>query len=94
MLNGGLRGLPTCSARRSSTSSRCIDAAVTRLDMSGFTETGGGAANLVVQGDKQTVYTVAPSLEIGTEWWWPNGTLVRPYPARRRHVLHGQRLRA
>ena len=56
-----------------------MDAAVTRLDLSGFTETGGGAANLSVRGTDQTVYTIAPSLEVGTEWWWANGTLVRPY---------------
>ena len=30
-------------------------------------------------GPQQTVLTVAPTLEIGTEWWWSNGTLVRPY---------------
>jgi len=56
-----------------------VDAAATRLDLGGFTKTGGGAANLTVLGDKQTVYTIAPSLEIGTEWWLSNGTLVRPY---------------
>ena len=56
-----------------------VDAAATRLDLGGFTETGGGAADLAVLGNKQTVYTIAPSLEIGTEWWWSNGTLVRPY---------------
>ncbi len=46
-----------------------LDAAATSLDLGGFTETGGGAANLTVAGSNQTVYTIAPSLEIGTEWW-------------------------
>ncbi len=56
-----------------------VDAAATRLDLGNFTETGGGAANLTVLGDKQTVYTIAPALELGTEWWLANGTLMRPY---------------
>jgi len=56
-----------------------VDAAATRLDLGGFAETGGGAANIAVHGNKQTVYTIAPSVEIGTEWWLANGTLVRPY---------------
>jgi uncharacterized protein with beta-barrel porin domain len=55
-----------------------LDAAATRLDLGGFTETGS-AANLSVQGSNQTVYTIAPSLEIGSEWWIANGTLVRPF---------------
>jgi len=56
-----------------------LDAAATHLDLGGFTESGAGAANLAVKGTQQTVYTIAPSLEVGTEWWWPNGTLVRPF---------------
>ena len=56
-----------------------LDAAATRLDLGDFSESGGGAANLAVASSQQTVYTIAPSLEIGTEWWWSNGTLVRPY---------------
>jgi Autotransporter beta-domain len=55
-----------------------LDAAATRLDLGGFSETGGGAANLIVQASQQTVYSLAPSLEIGTEWWLSNGTLLRP----------------
>ena len=55
------------------------DAAATRLDLGGFSESGGGAANLTVARSKQTVYTIAPALEIGTEWWLANGTLVRPF---------------
>jgi uncharacterized protein with beta-barrel porin domain len=56
-----------------------VDAAATYLDLGGFAESGGGAANLAVASAQQTVYSIAPSLEIGTEWWWSNGTLVRPF---------------
>ncbi len=78
ILNGGLRaayvfGSPELYFKP------MVDAAATRLDLGGLTETGGGAASLSVQGTQQTVYTIAPSLEVGTEWWWPNGTLIRPF---------------
>lgn len=56
-----------------------LDAAITSLDLGGFTETGGGAANLTVAGSRQTVYTLAPWLEAGTEWWLADGTLIRPF---------------
>ena len=36
-----------------------------------------GAA-LTVAGGGQTVFSLAPMLEVGTEWWLGNGTLVRP----------------
>ena len=32
-----------------------------------------------MRGETPTVYTFAPSLEVGTEWWMANGTLVRPF---------------
>ncbi len=78
VLNGGVRaayvlGSPELYAKP------MLDAAATHLDLNGFSETGGGAANLSVRGSNQTVYTIAPSLEIGTEWWMANGTLVRPF---------------
>ena len=56
-----------------------IDAAATRLDLGGFSELGGGAADLVVQGSGQTVLSAMPVLEAGTEFWLGNGTLLRPY---------------
>lgn len=56
-----------------------VDAAVTRLELGDFSETSAGAANLVVSGEDTTVFSVSPALEIGTEWWWANGTLVRPF---------------
>ena len=55
-----------------------LDAAATRLDLDGATENGSGA-NLAVAGSQQTVYTIAPTIEMGTEWWLSNGTLVRPF---------------
>lgn len=78
VLNGGLRlayvfGSPQLYFKPT------LDAAVTRLDLGGFSETGGGAANLNVLSNKQTVYTIAPSVEMGTEWWLANGTLIRPF---------------
>jgi uncharacterized protein with beta-barrel porin domain len=56
-----------------------LDMSATWLDLEGFTETGGGAANLSISGNDKTIYTVLPSIEIGTEWWLANGTLVRPF---------------
>jgi outer membrane autotransporter protein len=56
-----------------------IDAGATRLDLDDVTETGAGGASLVVHGDANTVYSVSPALELGTEWWLSNGTLVRPF---------------
>ena len=55
-----------------------LDLAATRIDLGDFAESGWAAALAVASSD-QTVYTIAPSLEVGTEWWWSNGTLVRPY---------------
>ncbi len=56
-----------------------LDVAATRLDLGGFSEFGGGAANLVVEGSGQTVLSALPVLEAGTEYWLGNGTLLRPY---------------
>jgi uncharacterized protein with beta-barrel porin domain len=56
-----------------------LDVGVTRVHLGDFAETGGGAASLYVQSATQTVTTIAPSLEIGTEGWLANGTLIRPY---------------
>ncbi len=78
ILNGGVRAAYVFGAPQLYFKPM-VDAAATRLDLGGFSESGGGAANLSVLGSKQTVYTIAPSLEIGTEWWMPNGTLIRPF---------------
>jgi outer membrane autotransporter protein len=55
-----------------------LDANLTHLELGGFTESGGNGAALTVDGGGQTVFSVAPTLEVGTEWWLGNGTLVRP----------------
>jgi uncharacterized protein with beta-barrel porin domain len=55
-----------------------LDANLTRLQLGGFTESGGNGAALTVDGGGQTVFSLAPTLETGTEWWLANGTLVRP----------------
>jgi uncharacterized protein with beta-barrel porin domain len=56
-----------------------LDMAATWLGLGDFAESGAGAANLYVAGTSKTIYTVLPSLEVGTEWWLSNGTLVRPF---------------
>ncbi len=56
-----------------------LDAAVTDVSLGSVTETGAGGASLHVHGNDHTVFSVSPGLELGTEWWWSNGTLVRPY---------------
>jgi uncharacterized protein with beta-barrel porin domain len=55
-----------------------LDASLTRLQLSGFTEEGGNGAALTADGQGQTVFALAPIVESGTEWWLGNGTLVRP----------------
>ncbi len=55
-----------------------IDAGLTHLDLGGFTESGGNGAALTAAGQGQTVFSVAPMVEGGTEFWLGNGTLVRP----------------
>lgn len=55
-----------------------LDANLTHLHLGSFAESGGNGAGLAVQGGGQTVFTIAPALEAGTEWWLANGTLVRP----------------
>jgi outer membrane autotransporter protein len=55
-----------------------LDANLTHLELGGFTESGGNGAALAVDGAGHTVFSLAPMLETGTEWWLGNGTLVRP----------------
>ena len=55
-----------------------LDANLTHLELGGFTESGGNGAALSVAGGGSTVFSLAPMLEAGTEWWLGNGTLVRP----------------
>jgi outer membrane autotransporter protein len=56
-----------------------VDVSATRLDYGDIQESGGGGVALIVQGSGHTVYAVTPALEVGTEWWLSNGTLVRPF---------------
>ena len=49
------------------------------MNRDGFTETGGGGANLVVDGGDDTFFSVMPALEVGRDVTvTPNHTL-RPY---------------
>lgn len=56
-----------------------LDVAVTDVDLGDVRERGAGGASLLVHGADHTVFTLSPALEVGTEWWWSNGTLVRPF---------------
>lgn len=55
-----------------------LDVGLTHLELGGFTESGGGGAALSVAADSHTVFTLSPTLEVGSEWWLSNGTLLRP----------------
>jgi len=56
-----------------------LDAAVSDVEIGDVRERGAGGASLLVHNGNNTVFSVSPALEVGTEWWWSNGTLVRPY---------------
>jgi len=56
-----------------------LDAAVTDVEIDDVRERGAGGASLLVHNGNNTVFSFSPALEVGSEWWWPNGTLVRPY---------------
>jgi hypothetical protein len=49
------------------------------LDYGGFSEHGGGAANLAVHGNSDWVLSARPAIEIGSEIAAGNGAVVRPY---------------
>ena len=61
-----------------------LSGAATRLGLSDITEGGAGSANLRVSGQTETIYSVSPALETGTQWrqqipWLGEQTLLRPY---------------
>ena len=56
-----------------------IQGGVTYVDRQGFTETGGGAANLQVLSEDQTFLSFSPSIEIGGDFEMDGGMKVRPY---------------
>lgn len=55
-----------------------LDASLTHLRLGSMTESGGNGAALNVEGTGHTVFAITPTIEIGTEWWLANGTLIRP----------------
>lgn len=55
-----------------------IDANLTYLSLGGFTESGASGLGLSVNGQSETVFSLSPMVEAGTEFWLGNGTLVRP----------------
>jgi outer membrane autotransporter protein len=56
-----------------------VDAGVTELYLSGFTESGGGGAGLTVPSRTDAVFNVSPALEIGTELRFDNVSVWRPF---------------
>lgn len=57
------------------------DFSVTRMNFSGYSETGGNAA-LRFAGGSQTLFTISPAVEIGTNGqsdWLMTGSWLRPY---------------
>ena len=56
-----------------------IEAGLTHVDREGFTETGAGAANLVVASESETFFTLSPSVEIGGDFELDGGMKVRPF---------------
>ncbi len=56
-----------------------IDLDWSRIDSSGFAETGGGAANLRVFGDANSYFSATPALELGMQFRMSDGTNARPY---------------
>ena len=55
-----------------------LDVSITNLDRDGYTEQGGGIA-LDVRSSNDTVVTVSPSLELGTQVQLISGGIARPY---------------
>ena len=55
-----------------------VDLNATYVHVGGYTETGAGALNLVIDGRSETIYSASPALEIGSEFRMDD-TLVRPW---------------
>jgi hypothetical protein len=56
-----------------------VDLGVTQVHRKGFKEKGAGGANLTVDGDDETLVTLQPAIEFGSEVRRDTGTLIRPY---------------
>ena len=55
-----------------------VDLNLTYLDRDSISETGGGAANLIIGGSDDTYFSVTPAVEFGTEFA-AAGVTVRPF---------------
>ena len=56
-----------------------VSGSVTRLDLHGLSETGGGGAALLVAGKSDTAFSVSPALEIGSELPLGGISVLRPF---------------
>jgi Autotransporter beta-domain len=56
-----------------------VDFDATWLMLGSTIEQGAGGASLNVGGNNETVLSVSPALEVGTQFKWTAGTLLRPY---------------
>lgn len=56
-----------------------VDARLTQIDFSGARESGGGGVGLAVAGAEDTVFSVSPALEIGTELRFDTLSVWRPF---------------
>jgi hypothetical protein len=56
-----------------------IEVAVTHIERDGYTETATGGIGLTVQGASETVVSVSPMLELGSEYALALGGVVRPF---------------
>lgn len=56
-----------------------VEARVTELDFSGARDTGGGGLGLVVSGSRDTMISVSPALEVGTEFRFDALAVWRPF---------------
>jgi uncharacterized protein with beta-barrel porin domain len=56
-----------------------VDLDATWLGLDSASENGAGGASLKVRGNDETVLAATPAVELGTQWQWADGTLLRPY---------------
>lgn len=56
-----------------------VDFAATHVRLGGYTETGAGAANLIVASSRDWILAVSPGIEFGMQTALADGTALRPY---------------
>ncbi len=56
-----------------------VDVTATYLSRDGVTETGAGAANLIISGSDETFFSITPALEIGGDFALSETSTLRPY---------------